>query len=167
MMPSADVVAKDYSRRVYNFCRAVLRNDADAEDACQEVFLTVTRRQGELAAVERMGAWIMKVALLTCQWVRRKRGRAIPTDVEPDAPADVGPALESSEDLGRIREAIHRMPDRYREVLALHYQQGLNHEEVAEALGVSRGAMRVLLHRAVARLRRDVRALSPTEEFRP
>jgi DNA-directed RNA polymerase specialized sigma24 family protein len=42
-------------------------------------------------------------------------------------------------------------------VLALHFQQGLSHAETAQVLGLSRGALRVLLHRAVARLREEAR----------
>jgi RNA polymerase sigma-70 factor (ECF subfamily) len=154
---SVEELAREYSRRVYNFCRSVLRNEADAEDAVQEVFLTLTRRRDELAAVERMQAWIMKVALLTCHWVRRKRGRLVTTDTEPDAAADPGPPIDASEDVGRLRAVIGTLPDRYREVLTLHYQQGLTHEEISDVLGISRGAMRVLLHRAVAKLRSEVK----------
>ena len=61
------------------------------------------------------------------------------------------------EETSKIREASARLPERYRAVLALHYQQGLTHEETAEVLGVSRGALRVLLHRAVMRLREEVK----------
>jgi len=154
---TVESIAREYSRRVYNFCRSILRNDSDAEDACQEVFLTVTRRQDELGEVQRMHPWIMKVALLTCQWVRRKRGRLTTNDGEADLPADPGPPIEASEDVGRIRAAIGQLPDRYRDVLTLHYQQGLSHEEISDVLGLSRGAMRVLLHRAVAKLRDQVK----------
>ncbi|HYF00315.1 MAG TPA: sigma-70 family RNA polymerase sigma factor, partial [Planctomycetota bacterium] len=59
--------------------------------------------------------------------------------------------------LDRLRELIQSLPERYRTVLALHFQQGLPHDEMARILGVSRGALRVLLHRAVARLRQETR----------
>lgn len=154
---SVDDLARDYSRRVYNLCRSVLGNDADAEDACQEVFLTLTRRRAELGGVRQMAAWVMKVAVLTCQYVRRKRGRALPAETEADAPGDPGQPLDAGEELARIRSAIGALPERYRTVLALHYQQGMRHEQIADVMGISRGALRVLLHRAVARLRMETR----------
>ena len=50
-----------------------------------------------------------------------------------------------------------RLPVRYRAVLTLHYPQGMAHDEMADVLAVSRGALRVLLHRAVGKLRQDLR----------
>lgn len=156
---SAEAMVRGYSRRVYNFCRSLLRNEADVEDACQEVFMTVTRREEEIAQLRRPAPWIMKIALLTCLHLRRKRGRALQLDseIEIDAPAEAGPPIDASEELGRVRGAMELLPDRYRAVLALHFQQGMPQEEVAEVLGVSRGTLRVLLHRAVSRLRQEVR----------
>jgi RNA polymerase sigma-70 factor (ECF subfamily) len=154
---SVEQIVRDYSRKVFNFCRMVLRNDSDAEDACQEVFLTLTRRRDELASIRQVGAWVMKVAFLTCQYLRRRRGKMITSDDEADAPADPGPPVGAGEDLQKVRDAIGRLPDRYRAVLTLHYQQGMAHDEMADVLGVSRGALRVLLHRAVGKLRQDLR----------
>jgi RNA polymerase sigma-70 factor (ECF subfamily) len=152
---SAESLVRSHFRRVWNFCRGMLRNDADVEDACQEVFLTVTRRGEELAQVRNPAPWVMKIALLTCLYLRRKRGRAVP--LEDDAVEAAGPPLEPDADVSRLRDALDRIPDRYQAVLALHFQQGMPHEEMAEVLGVSRGTLRVLLHRAIARLREEAR----------
>src|SRR5262245_2748763 len=156
---TAEAFSRRYFRRVYNFCRSLLREEADVEDACQEVFLTVMRRREELSSVERPACWLMKIARLTCLYVRRKRARGLAVDVEPEAGdgGDVGPPIDRTEDVGRVREAATRLPERYQTVLTLHFQQGMAHEEIADVLGISRGAVRVLLHRAVARLREEVR----------
>ena len=70
---SPDALARLYLKRVYGFCRSMLRNEGDAEDACQEVFLTVLRRSDQLGGVRKPLSWLMKVSRLTCLWVRRKR----------------------------------------------------------------------------------------------
>ena len=156
---SDHAVARQYFRRVYNFCRSLLRDASEVDDACQEVFLTVSRRRDELPAVRRCTPWLFKIALLTCLHIRRQRDRM----PGPLAGADTEdavrscPPLDRAEETSRIQEAATRLPERYRAVLALHYQQGLTHEEIAEVLGVSRGALRVLLHRAVMRLREEVK----------
>jgi len=151
-------VAARYFRRVHGFCRSLLRDNSEADDACQEVFLTVSRRRDELPAVRRFVPWLFKIALLTCLHLRRQRDR-VPETLVGDTEDAVRshPPLDRSEETSKIREASERLPERYRAVLALHYQQGLTHEEVAEVLGVSRGALRVLLHRAVMRLREEVK----------
>ena len=56
-----------------------------------------------------------------------------------------------------MRDAVELLPERYQAVLVMHYQQGMSQEEIAEAMELSRGALRVLLHRAVMRLRQEVR----------
>jgi RNA polymerase sigma-70 factor (ECF subfamily) len=136
----------------------MLRDERDAEDACQEVFLTVLRRWDQLGSVQKPLPWLMKVARLTCLWVRRKRRKDVAIeDLEIDASYDPGPPVEPGEDVGRVMEAAERLPERYQAVLVMHYQQGMSQEEIAEAMELSRGALRVLLHRAVMRLRQEVR----------
>jgi RNA polymerase sigma-70 factor (ECF subfamily) len=156
---SDHAVAREYFGRVYNFCRSLLRDESEVDDACQEVFLTVARRRDEIPEVRRFVPWLFKIALLTCLHIRRQRDRVPAPLTAADAEDAVlsHPPVERTEEASRVREASARLPDRYRAVLALHYQQGLTHEEIAEVLGVSRGALRVLLHRAVMRLREEVK----------
>jgi len=152
---TAESLAGKHFRRVLNFCRVLLGRDADAEDAAQNVFLTVARRRHEIPDVAQPVPWLLQIARLTCLNARRERDRLRP--VEVDEPAEPGPPLPPTENLDRLRELIQSLPERYRTVLALHFQQGLPHDEMARILGVSRGALRVLLHRAVARLRQETR----------
>ena len=153
-----ETLARLYLKRVYGFCRTMLRNERDAEDACQEVFLTVLRRGDQLGTVRQPLSWLMKVSRLTCLWVRRKRRNEVAIEeAEIDAPCDPGPPIDGGAERGRIREALERLPERYQSVLTMHYQQGMSQEEIAEAMELSRGALRVLLHRAVLRLRQEVK----------
>ncbi len=154
---SAESLARNYFRRVYGFCRALLGRDADAEDACQTVFLTVARRRGELAEIRQPVPWLLQIARLTCLNLRRERDRLRPAGTEQDESPEPGPPLEPTENIDRLRAVIDRLPERYRSVLTLHFQQGLSHAEAAQVLGLSRGALRVLLHRAVVRLRQEAR----------
>jgi RNA polymerase sigma-70 factor (ECF subfamily) len=152
---TAESLAAKHFRRVFNFCRALLGRDADAEDAAQNVFLTVARRKQEIPDVLQPVPWLLQIARLTCLNARRERDRLRPAEV--DEPVDLAPPLPPTENLDRLRDVIGTLPERYRTVLALHFQQGLSHEEMAQVLGLSRGALRVLLHRAVAKLRQEAR----------
>ena len=155
---SPEALTRLYLKRVFGFCRTMLRDERDAEDACQEVFLTVLRRWDQLGSVHQPLPWLMKVARLTCLWVRRKRRKDVPIEeTEIDASYDPGPPIEPGEGAGRVMEAAERLPERYQAVLVMHYQQGMSQEEIADAMELSRGALRVLLHRAVMRLRQEVK----------
>jgi RNA polymerase sigma-70 factor (ECF subfamily) len=154
---SAEGLVRTHFRRVLGFCRSLLGNDAEAEDAAQNVFLTVWRRRAELGAVRTPAPWLLQIARLTCLNARRDRDRRRAEPVESDRLPDAGPPIPAGEDADRIRAAQERLPERYRTVLLLHYQQGLGHGEMAQVMGLSRGALRVLLHRAVVRLREEAR----------
>lgn len=60
------------------------------------------------------------------------------------------------EELERVERAMDALPDEYREVITLSRVAGLNHATIAEQMGRSEGAVRMLLHRAIARLVADV-----------
>jgi RNA polymerase sigma factor (sigma-70 family) len=132
---SPEAMTRLYLRPVHGFCRTLLRDERDAEDACQEVFLTLLRRRDELGSIQKPLPWLMKVARLTCLWVRRKRRKDLAIqETEVDASCDPVPPIEPGEELGRVREALERLPERYQAVLAMHYQQGMSQEEIAEAV---------------------------------
>ncbi|MFN3485237.1 MAG: RNA polymerase sigma factor [Planctomycetota bacterium] len=158
-IPSPEEITRRYLPRVYRFCRGLLRDEDEAKEACQETFLAITRRAGDLPGVRRLTPWVLKIALLACLHARRRRRQGVP--IEPEAGVDdVGaedPPLDRHEDAERVRRAMERLPDRYRAILALRFQQDLTTEEAADVLGISEGAARVLLHRAVLKLRREVR----------
>jgi RNA polymerase sigma-70 factor (ECF subfamily) len=100
----------------------------------------------------------MKVSRLTCLWVRRKRRSDVTIEEAGiDAPCDPGPPIDAGTERSAVQEALERLPERYQSVLTLHYQQGMSQEEIAGAMELSRGALRVLLHRAVMRLRQEVK----------
>jgi len=152
-------VARAYVDRVYRFCFSFFRNSWDAADACQETFVAIGRNRHKLSGVEHLTPWVMTAAYRSCLWVRRKaiRSREPAGAGEPEWSQPAEP-LEGKEDMRTVREAIGRLPERYRTALALKYQQNLDAEAMSAVLGISRGALRVLLHRAVARLRQEVRS---------
>src|SRR4029077_4372624 len=94
---SPEALSRLYLNRVHAFCRSMLRDERDAEDACQEVFLTVLRRWDQWGSVRKPVPWLMKVARLTCLWVRRKRrkdGTVPGAEIEPSY--EPGPASEAA-----------------------------------------------------------------------
>jgi len=90
-------------------------------------------------------------------WLRDKRDarRAAPIDSVGDYVAELKtPSGEyiRREELLRLEAALDRLPGEYRQVVTLSRLGGLAHSEIAAKLGMSEGAIRMLLHRALARL---------------
>ena len=94
---------------------------------------------------------------------RRDAGR----EVDPKALSAVygtllspSAVLSAREDLERVERAFAALPEEYREVITLQRIAGLGHAEIAEHMGRSEGAVRMLLHRALARLVAESEALA-------
>ena len=128
--------------------RRVLRNREDVEDVVQETVLSAYLGLERLRDPARFGAWLVAIAAnLAKMRLRQERtaadlpgGLAAPED-------DVVEALDS------LRNALAILPDAEREVVVLHYVEGLSCEEIGARIGRSPGAVRVRLHRARLRLR--------------
>ncbi|HXS62917.1 MAG TPA: sigma-70 family RNA polymerase sigma factor [Streptosporangiaceae bacterium] len=142
---------------------AARRTDPDtARDAVAETFLIAWRRLGSVPAEsDEVEPWLYGVARRvlanaerTQRRTQRLAARAI-QDLADETLAD--PALVVSE-RHRVLQALHRMPETEREALRLIGWEGLDLAGAALAMGCSRSAMAVRLHRARRRLESELRA---------
>ena len=144
----------------------------DAEDVVQEAALCAYLDLGRLREPERFGGWLCGIAVNLARM--RLRGRRATTSLEDWAgglrvpPGLVGGGLspedevEARETLDLVRRAIEVLPEGQRQVVLMHYVDGLSCQEIAALLGQSTGAVRVRLHRARAQLRGRLSSLVPT-----
>lgn len=133
---------------VRRFARTLCSTPQDAEDAAQEALIVLYRRIGTLRATAALASWMFKVVLREC--IRRTRLSLLHRPV----PADPG-AVDSAEEVAlnrlevdRIVASIAALPPEQRSVLVLRDVQGLSGAATAQALGLSRAAMKSRLHRA-------------------
>jgi RNA polymerase sigma factor (sigma-70 family) len=129
---------------------------ADIDDIAQEVFLRVLRYdRAEL--VDHPQAYLFKIAAnVSAEWALRSNRRMPHDSVWLD---ELVGALSPEADLERegedehVRQAIEALPARAREILRLHFGEGLTHPEIAVALGVTRKIVKRDMARAYAALR--------------
>jgi len=126
-----------YGPAVYSRCKRVLRNEALAEDATQEVFVRVLRHIEEAPDDEAALRWVYRIATNYCLNVLRDRGgQAEPVAQVPER------AGAHAEDALSDREACHRalvaVPEKLRAPAMLYYLDGLEQGQIALVLGVSR-----------------------------
>ncbi len=140
-------------------CR-LLGNDADAADCVQEVFISVIRsyRPGD---VRNWPGLLSKMA--TCraldmlrQRLRQTAKTSQTTDWTAVPCSRAGPdkSAENRELAARLRRLLPQLPPQQAEVFCLAHLEDLGHDEIAQQLGITPGNVRVLLHRARARLRK-------------
>jgi len=145
---------------VRRFARTLCSTPEDAEDATQEALIVLYRKIGTLRATAALASWMFQIVRNEC--IRRSRialRRPIPgVDVELSAEDAVLARLE----IERIVEAIAQLPSDQRAVLVLRDIQGLSGAATAQALGLSRAAMKSRLHRGRETLRSGLRSPSDT-----
>ena len=178
-----EVLMRRHNSRLFRVARAIVRDDAEAEDVMQEAYV---RAYGELPRFEgraRWSTWVTRIAINEALARVRRRGRFVDTDVNdlelredgsmrsPDDSRSAerpGPEdLASTRELGAfIERAVDALPDIYRIVFVLREVEGLSTAEAASSLGVSEEVVKVRLHRARAELRRllDERVGAATRE---
>ena len=142
---------------VYRLCRRLLRNDADAADATQEVFVKVCRSVLGFRGDSAFGTWLHRVTVNVCISQMRQRRATVELDEHessiPDVAAGPEEQAERHDLAARTSAALAQLPPDARTVVVLRDVEGLSGKEVAQLLGVTENVVKVRLHRAHAKLR--------------
>ena len=138
-----EVLVCSYASAVLAVCLANTRNLHDAEDVMQDVFIKAFASLHTLRDPGRVRAWLLQIARRTC--IDHRRRRVLTATMPDDVPA---PSTSTSGDVERLHAAIARLPENYRETIALYYLDGRNCASVAEALDITESAVRQRLVRA-------------------
>ena len=144
-----------YKDQVLRMCFLCLRDRTLAEDAVQETFIKVYRKMESFRGESSEKTWIMKIAMHTCYdinhsgWFRFMNRRVTP-DMLPEPAETPAPQRESDSELA---DAVTSLPRRLREAILLYYYQGLNVNEIAEALGISQSSVSCRLKRGREKLK--------------
>jgi RNA polymerase sigma-70 factor (ECF subfamily) len=150
----------DYAPAIFRFCRRALPTREDAEDATMEVFMKLRGKLNQYDTARSFSAWLYKIAANHC-WdiLRRRRIRqdketedveSVPLE-HPD-PSQLELLIEqrSSEE---VRKALAKLGGRARMALVMRYYSDMSYDEIADALGVRRAFVGVVLLRARHELR--------------
>lgn len=160
-------LVKPYERRIYSAAFAILRNEAEAEDAAQEAVLKALTHIEQFRADARFSTWLTQIAVNEALMKRRKAhaeimepigereeddGTYTPRDFADwrEIPSEV---LERKEIRQKLADALSALAEKYRKVFVLRDIQHLSIEETAEALGISRASVKTRLLRARLMLR--------------
>jgi RNA polymerase sigma-70 factor (ECF subfamily) len=152
-----DAFVQLYSRhrdRIVAFARRMLRDQAQAEEAAQEVFLKLYRARASYEPKSRFSTFLYRIATNHCLNVQARlerklvrRDRAVDDEAAPRS-ADQHHSLEQSRLRDALAAALEKLPDRQRAALLLVHYEGLSYREAAESIDVSEAAIKSLIHRA-------------------
>jgi len=155
-----EMVIRTYSRSLFAVAYAILQDRAEAEDVVQDALLKAYQTRWRVRSVEKFPAWLASVARNRALDVLRRR-RWVPLEGHEPAAESAGDA-EEAEDTAvreRLRHTLAGLPETHRIAVTLRYLEGMDHASIERTMGVSNGALRGILGRALGAMRK---ALKPS-----
>lgn len=137
---------------VRRLCVVHLKSYADTEDVFQTVFVRYARRDEPFEGPEHERAWFVRVTINACRDLLRSpfRRRTVPLDEVLEV---VDQSSEGGSEAREVLAAVLALPQKYRDVVYLHYYEGYSAPEIARLLGRNVNTVYTNLTRARERLR--------------
>jgi len=157
-----EIIMRRYNQRLYRVARAIVRDDAEAEDIMQDAYVRAYQHLNQFSRLSPFSTWLTRIAVHESLARVRRRSRLNQLDLIEDGGSPVN-VVESSLDpeqststaeLGHLLEdAVLSLPEQFRSVLILRDVEELSTAETAEALELTEQNVKVRLHRARALVR--------------
>jgi len=138
---------------VFRIAWRLTGNRQDAEDVLQDVFIGLPEALHRYRETGHFAGWVKRVAAR----LALSRSRAVRSRAEADLPNDLAHPEGADDATARrllLEETLAQLPRPLRAIVVLKKIEGFSHEEIAETLGITPGASRVKLARAMERLRK-------------
>ncbi|MDG1482672.1 MAG: RNA polymerase sigma factor [Myxococcota bacterium] len=148
MAGEIDVAAayRKYGDMVLGRCRTLLYNDADATEACQEIFLKLHRYRFRYRGDASISTYLFRITTNHCLNQLRSRRRRPEDPVEDMSHVTLSPVSDALINRVEVRQLVDQLlagcDERTRECVIYHYMDGMTHKEVGALMGISGAAVR-------------------------
>jgi RNA polymerase sigma-70 factor (ECF subfamily) len=147
-------------QKLFRFARSYTRNDAQAEDIVQDVFLKLWDKRKELKNIRNIEAWSMKITknrvLDQIRSIRNYTDDQINMKMNDQNNESPDVIIERSETRLEVRTMIESLPDRQREAVILREIEGYSYQQIGEIMGIEQNLVKVTLFRARENLRKKI-----------
>jgi len=148
---SLDILVKAYLPKVYNRVRSLVP-ESDAEDVTQDIFMSLVDSIGNFQGKSAFTTWFHRIIMNKIADYHRRTFRRREKLGETQPPTDINPWSATDDEL-IVKQALIKLPEKYREVLLLKFSEGLSFGEIAEKLGLTYEATRSRYRRAIETVR--------------
>ncbi len=150
-----ELIIRASSRNLFAIAYGVLQDRAEAEDVVQDAFVKAWKSRWRVRDPEKFPAWLATIARHRARDVARQR-RTVPLGDEligtPDPAEAVG---DHGDDVnGQMHAALAALPETHRIALTLRYFDALDYDTIQRTLGLTNGALRGILGRALQTMRK-------------
>jgi RNA polymerase sigma-70 factor (ECF subfamily) len=153
-----DVIVERHQRTVYQLCYRFVSNHEDASDLSQDVFLRAYRGLRGFRGGSSLATWLYRIGVNVCLnrvSIRTPQTESIDQRQHVDTRAESVPErLLKGERAARVRAAIAQLPRKQRATLILRIYQEMSHQQIADVLGSSVGAVKANFFHALGNLKK-------------
>lgn len=172
---SFEALMRKHNRRLYRVARSLLRDDAEAEDALQEAYISAYRALGDFRGEAQLATWLTRIVVNECMTRLRRSARRDnivpivsapvqyaqeedamaqqPSRVDTDTP---DAALVRAEMRALLERKIDELPQDFRAVFVMRSVEEMSVQETAECLGITEATVRTRHFRARSLLRESI-----------
>jgi RNA polymerase sigma factor (sigma-70 family) len=148
------ILYRRYANKVYGKCISILKNDAEARDAMQDIFVKIMLNLGNFGEKSQFSTWVYSITYNYCiDTIRKKKKEKtmFSEDIEraPDVAADEVPDQFLMEmDIKNLKVVLEALPDSDRLILIMKYHDDMSIKEIADILGKTESAVKMKIKRA-------------------
>ena len=150
-MMNEEAIVRTYADMVYKIAYRYVANPTDADDVFSETFLAYFKKERTFEEEEHRKAWLIRVTINCAKDLLRSK--APWEELNEELAEDNTFSLDSEEQLD-LRAAIQQLRLEYREVICLHYLEGLSIQDISAILGRNENTVKTHLARGREKLRR-------------
>ncbi len=141
-----------YKTGLYYHCFRIIKDEDVAEDIAQETFIHAYWQLKHYKPDHAFSTWLYKIATnKAIDYLRRNK--SVRLDDEMEKIVSMLPSTEQEAYHQELRDAVHKLPKNYHNVIRMHYWEGKGYEEMAARLQVPVGSIKGWLHRAKRQLK--------------
>jgi RNA polymerase sigma-70 factor (ECF subfamily) len=155
-----------WAPRLQRLLRRDVARAEDAHDLVQQTFLQLHRARHEFRPDAKLRPWLYTIALNLKRQYYRRLGRRPEAPLAHDGAEEVANDRDADARLddAHVRAALAVLPEAQRDVILLHWFEGLSFSEVAEIVGATLSAVKVRAHRGYGRMREILVARGVTRD---
>ncbi len=158
-----EMIIHTHSRTLFAIAYGILQNREEAEDAVQDALIKAWKSRWRVRDPEKFPAWLCMIARHRARDVFRKR-RASPLSDEITEQLEAE-AIDTTSVDRQLHSALAALPEIHRSALMLRYFEKMDYRTIENTLGLTNGALRGILGRALAAMRKQLRpALASFEQ---
>src|SRR5262249_11875251 len=150
-----EMIIRMHSRTLFAIAYGILQNREEAEDIVQDSLVKAWKTRWRVRDPEKFPAWLGTIARPKAHDVFRRR-RTAPLSGQLTGPIEPDPADTSALDQS-LHSALAALPELHRAALTLRYFEELDYRTIENILGLTNGALRGILGRALASMRKQLR----------